>query len=224
MKKIILSAFLLGAMLVTKNTMAQVTVGPKLGLNIAHIYADDEVGFPDHKSKVGFQVGGMLNAQINDYFAIRPELLFNNIGSKFENDFVSITFNTNYLSIPVNFVGQYPINDQFKLQAFAGPYMAFGLGGKYKMETPFGDIDGSIKMKKNPSTGGGDFYLNSLDFGLNFGLGFQYSAFVFTANYGLGLTNLESHYKDPAGEDQRGEEKMHNRNITLGVAWLFGGE
>src|SRR6478735_12142377 len=121
MKKIILSAFVLGAILVSKNTMAQVTVGPKLGLNIAHISADDEVGLPDHKSKVGFQVGGMLNAQINDYFAIRPELLFNNIGSKFENSFGTITFNTNYLSIPVNFVGQYPINDKFKLQAFAGP-------------------------------------------------------------------------------------------------------
>ncbi|WP_018343921.1 porin family protein [Cytophaga aurantiaca] len=224
MKKIILSAFVLGAMLVTGNAMAQVSVGPKIGLNLSHIAADDAVGLPDPKNKVGYQIGGMLNAQINDYFAIRPELLFNNVGSKFEGSGVTYTLNTNYLSIPLNFVGSYPVSDDFKIQAFAGPYAAFGLGGKYKVESPFGNADGSIKMKKDPGTSS-DLYLNSMDFGLNFGLGFQYTSFVFTANYGLGLTNLEAHYKDSASEDQRGDNgKMYNRNITFGVAYLFGGK
>lgn len=228
MKKIILSAFVLGAMLVAGNTMAQVSVGPKIGLNLSSMTNQDNFfGTTDPKSKVGFQVGGMLNAQINDYFAIRPELLFNNVGTKLDfGSGVTGTINTNYLSIPVNFVGSYPISDNFKIQAFAGPYAAFGLGGKYKIEGPGGSTDGSIKMKKDPGTSTNtDQYLNSLDFGLNFGLGFQYTSFVFTANYGLGLTNLEPHYSDSASEDQRGNfGKSYNRNITFGVAYLFGGK
>ncbi|WP_018343922.1 porin family protein [Cytophaga aurantiaca] len=226
MKKIILLALIVATSLSAKNSMAQISVGPKVGLNLAHIYSDGDLGFDNPSNKVGFQIGGMLNAQINDYFAIRPELLFNNVGSKFKSNSsdATATITTNYLSLPLNFIGQYPINDKFKIQAFAGPYAALGLGGKYKVESPFGNTDGSIKMKKDPGTSS-DLYLNSMDFGLNFGLGFQYTSFVFTANYGLGLTNLEPHYKDSAYEDTRGENgKLYNRNITFGVAYLFGGK
>lgn len=225
MKKIILSAFLLGAMLVTKNTMAQVTVGPKIGLNLSQIIGDDEAELPDPKSRVGFQIAGMLNAQINDYFAIRPELLFNNVGSKYESNSTSTVLNTNYLTLPINFVGQYPISDKFKIQGFVGPYAALGLGGTYKSKSPFEDSEGPIKMKKNPLTNTDDVYLNSMDFGLNFGLGFQFTSFVFTANYGLGLTNIDCHYKDSQYEELRGNfGKIYNRNITFGVAYLFGGK
>jgi len=225
MKKIILSAFLLGAILVTKNTMAQVTVGPKIGLNLSQIIGKDGAEIPDPKSRVGFQIGGMLNAEINDYFAIRPELLFNNVGSKYESNSTSTVFNTNYLSLPINFVGQYPISDKFKIQGFVGPYAALGLGGTYKSKSPYEESEGSIKMKKNPLTNTDDVYLNSMDFGLNFGLGFQFTSFVFTANYALGLTNIDCHYKDAQYEEFRGNfGKIYNRNITFGVAYLFGGE
>ncbi|MGN6645250.1 MAG: porin family protein [Cytophaga sp.] len=228
MKKTILSALTVGFLFVANSTFAQVTVGPKLGLNISKISADANSGLPeDAKSKIGFQVGGMLNAQLNDYFAIRPELLFNNVGSKFEQSGATMTVNTNYLSLPVNFVGQYPVSDNFKLQAFAGPYAALGLGGKYKIESDFGNSDGSVKMAKVPSNGGASntWYMNSLDFGLNFGIGAQISSFVVTANYGLGLTNLTPHYKDSAAEDTRKDDgKLYNRNITIGVAYLFGGK
>ena len=226
MKKTILSALTVGFLFVTGSAFAQVSFGPKVGLNISTLAADSELGLPDTKSKIGFQLGGVLNAQLNDYFAIRPELLFNNVGTKFDENGVKGSFNTNYLTLPVNFVGQYPVSDNFKLQAFAGPYAALGLGGKYKFESDFGNTDGSIKMGKVPSDNtSDDFYMNSLDFGLNFGIGAQISSLLITANYGLGLTNLEPHYKDSALEDTRGDDgKMYNRNITIGVAYLFGGK
>ena len=226
MKKVILSALTVGFLFVSGSTFAQISVGPKLGLNISTIAADDETGLPDTKSKVGFQLGGVLNAQLNDYFAIRPELLFNNVGAKFDEKGLTGSLNTNYLSLPVNFVGQYPVSENFKLQAFAGPYAALGLGGKYKFESASGEQSGSVKMGKVPSNDVSDnFYMNSLDFGLNFGIGAQVSSFLITANYGLGLTNLQPHYKDSADEDTRDEDgKMYNRNITIGVAYLFGGK
>ncbi len=226
MKKLFLS-IAATLFLLSIQSVAQISFGPKLGLNISKVYGD-EVDIA--KNKIGFQAGGMLNAEVNDYFAIRPELLFNNVGTLFKDTYFNMKLNTNYLSLPVNFVGQYPINDKFKLQAFAGPYAALGLGGKMKREitdpsNPFNET-ADIKMKKVPSEiNDNSLYLNGWDFGINFGIGFQYTSLVFTANYGLGLTSIEPHYKNSDEESHRGDDgKIYNKNITFGVAYLFGGK
>jgi hypothetical protein len=225
MKKIILSAVVLGAVFFAENVMAQVTFGPKLALNVSswHNKSKDPLFTPmKTTSKIGFQVGGIVNAQINKYFAIRPELTFNSIGTKASASNINVTYTTNYLSLPLNFVGQYPINDNFKLQAFAGPYASLGLGGKYKYESPYSNSSGKINMKKAPGNNGND-YQNPLDLGINFGVGFQARSFVFSASYALGLTNAAPHYKDSTAEANRGKiNKTTNRNISFSVAYLFG--
>ena len=208
-------------------SQAQVSVGPKLGLNFSKFHGNKEADISDNTMmKVGYQIGGVLNAQINDYFSIRPELFFNNVGSKFSSGGARSTFNLNYISLPVNFVGQYPINDNVKLQGFVGPYIAYGLGGKVKVEYMSDKEEYSIKMKKMPENLTTDaIYLNSLDLGLNFGLGLQAKSFVFSASYAMGFTNIEPHYTDSQSEDKRGEDgKIYNRNISFGVAYLFGGK
>ena len=230
MKKVILSALTVGFLFVSGATMAQVSFGPKVALNIASqhdkaVDSEAKEDVEDYKTKVGFQVGGMLNAQINDYFAIRPELTFSNVGAKVSGDGFKGTLNHNYLLLPVNFVGQYPVSDNFKLQAFVGPYAALGLGGKFKYESGGDTFDGSVKFKKDPGTDFDNAYANPLDFGLNFGVGFQASSFVFSASYALGLSNTEAHYSESAIEDERGNYiKTTNRNISIGVAYLFGGK
>ncbi len=228
MKKTILSALTVGFLFVTGSAFAQVSFGPKVALNIASQTEKSKTSdytAEDYKTKVGFQVGGMMNAQINDYFAIRPELTFSNTGAKVSGDGYKGTINTNYLYLPINFVGSYPVSDNFKLQAFAGPYAALGLGGKFKYESDFGNFDGSVKFKKDPGTDFDNAYANPLDFGLNFGVGFQASSFVFSASYALGLSNTESHYSDSSVEDTRGDvSTVKNRNISFGVAYLFGGK
>lgn len=232
MKKNILSAFVLGAFFVTGNTMAQVSFGPKIGLNLSSQNDKSKnASYTANKyeSKIGYQIGGMLNVQINDYFAIRPELLFNSMGSKYSSGnqvgaIGTTTLTTNYLSLPVNFVGQFPISENFKFQAFVGPYVALGLGGKYISEYPGGNNEGKIKLKKDPGNNS-NAYQNPLDFGLNFGIGFQAKSFVFSASYALGLTSTQSHYSDSVLENSRGNYyKTTNRNITFGVAYLFGGK
>lgn len=233
MKKVILSALTVGFLFVSGAAMAQVSFGPKVALNISSLNdksKDADYEESDYKSKVGFQVGGMLNAQINDYFAIRPELTFNNVGAKFSENGVKGTINTNYLMLPINFVGQYPVSENFKIQAFVGPYAALGLGGKAKYEYEFlgqtFEEKSSVKFKKDPSEPNDEnIYANPLDFGLNFGVGFQASSFVFSASYALGLSNIESHYSESADEDERGKYfTTSNRNISIGVAYLFGGK
>jgi len=228
MKKIILSALTVGFLFVSGAAIAQVTYGPKLALNVSSIHDKSNDGSytadTHYESKIGYQIGGMLNAQITDYFAIRPELTFNNIGSKYAKSGITATFNTNYLMLPVNFVGQYPISDNFKLQGFIGGYAALGVGGKFKYDSPIGSGSEKINMKKDPGNNN-NMYQNPWDFGMNFGIGFQAKAFVFSASYSLGLSNLESHYSNSTDESNRGKyNKTTNRNISFGVAYLFGGK
>jgi hypothetical protein len=227
MKKIIVSTFVLIAMFVTENIMAQVTLGPKFAFNISSIHEKSQVASnsrPFNTTKIGFQVGGILNAQINKHVVIRPELTFNSIGASRSTSNYNGNITTNYLSLPVNLVYQYPMNDHLKLQAFAGPYASLGLGGKYKFESQYGTRIEKVYMKKDPGNNV-NVYQNPLDFGINLGVGFQEKAFVFSASYALGLSNTESHYIDPTAEANRGKiNKITNRNLSFSFGYLFGGK
>jgi len=235
MKKIILSAFLLGAMLVTKNTMAQITFGPKAALNISTIHEkqnSNPYAYNYNTNRISFQAGLIMNVRLLDYVSIRPELTYNSVGAiaTSSNNLYKLTSITNYLYLPLNIVGQYPLKDNFKLQAFFGPYAALGLNGKFVFETPTGTGSDKVNMKKNPSDGYMEFaplkyYQNPWDFGLNFGVGFQARSFVFSASYALGLSNTQAHYSNDADEANRDNLiRTSNRTISFGIACLFGGK
>jgi hypothetical protein len=227
MKKSILSALTAALLFTASTVVAQVSFGPKAALNVASIHdksKDASYTAQSYDSKIGFQVGGMLNAQLSDYFTIRPELTLNSVGAKRSSGGTDFTYMSNYLYLPVNFVGQYPVSDNFKLQAFVGPYAALGLGGRIKYENAV--VSGSQKINMGKDLGNtAAIYQNPLDFGLNFGAGFQASSFVFSASYAMGMSNLQPHYSNSIAEDNRGKySKTTNRNISFGIAYLFGGK
>lgn len=179
----------------------------------------------NYENKIGFQLGGVLNAQINKYFVIRPELVFNNIGGKYRQGNQTLIFNTNYISLPINFIGQIPLNDNFKLQGFIGSYAALGVGGKIKYDLNGGKGNDKINMKKDPDTSYNDVYQNPWDFGVNFGLGFQAKSLVFSASYSIGLSNTAPHHSNAQKESDRGKNyTTSNKYLSVGVAYLFGGK
>ena len=244
MKKNILSALTVGVLFVSTSVFAQITVGPKIGYNLSSIkekVITSGTGFSnngDIKNNSGFNVGAMMNAQMGKYFSIRPELLYNQAGFKYTSTDTygnsittsDYTANYSYLSIPVNFVGHLPLGDNFKIQGIIGLTTSFGLGGKLKTTVSNGSSSASnntnIKMKKDPDVVGDDtYYLNGLDMGINYGIGCQYKAFVFSAVYNMGVSNTESHYSNQKYEDKRGADyKQYNKSMSFSVAYLFGGK
>jgi hypothetical protein len=242
MKKVILSAITVGLLFASTNLFAQITVGPKLGYNLSSIRykaiaSGSELDATDDiKNNSGFNIGAMLNAQLGDYFSIRPELLYNQAGYKYKGtsafSTTETTANYSYLSIPVNFVGMFPIGDNFKLQGILGISTSFGLSGKevtdksYTNGNPSTTTESTIKMKKDPDVvGDKNTYFNGLDMGINYGIGCQYKAFVFSAVYNLGLSNINPHYSNQAIEDTRGDwSKSYNKSMSFSVAYLFGGK
>lgn len=216
---------------------AQFSIGPRLGLNLANVsYTGDVAGNPDPKIKVGFQVGAAANIPLADKFAFQPALLFTQKGFKqdqsetetFSGVVVTSTAKGtaafNYLEVPLNFV--FTTGGENGFQVFAGPYLAYGVGGKIESSITVKDDSGLINeshssnqpVKYASKNGSGDYaYVRGFDVGLNGGLGYRQGPFQVQAGYGLGLSNLI-----PTNEDGSEESyKVYNRVIQVSATYLF---
>lgn len=76
MKKVVL---ILLSLIGFATANAQITFGPKAGLNVATIVGKDVEGY---KSKTGFHIGGQAMIPVKGAFAVQPELYFSTQGAK----------------------------------------------------------------------------------------------------------------------------------------------
>ena len=161
-----------------------VKFGLKAGLNISNLTGD----VSDNSSKTGITLGATAEFKVSDKFAIKPELMYSMLGAK--NSLVNENLNLGYLNIPVML--KYYVADKFSLEA--GPQIAFLLSAKA----------GSTDVKSQ---------VNSTDFGLNFGAGYDVAKNVAVGvRYTAGLSNIA---KDS------GNDKVRNSNVALSLAYNF---
>ncbi|RKO69078.1 PorT family protein [Sphingobacterium puteale] len=182
MKKLLLSAAILFGSL---GAFAQggLGYGLRAGVNIPKYSTEID----QTKSNTGFFVTGYLDAPISPYFSIQPGLSLQNKGTKWKptDDQREAKESIMTLDIPVNAVAKFPTTSG-NFFVGAGPYVGFGLSGKYKGEDNQSKFENDIKFG---SEAGND--LKRTDFGVNFLAGYQLSnGFQINAGYGLGLTNL----------------------------------
>lgn len=195
--------------------------GIRAGLNMSNMLVkdDDDTYSDDYNSKLGFHVGGTVEFPFSDMFALETGLFVNTKGFKYTEDDIEsrsddeykMTLNLYYIDIPINAKGIYDAGD-VKVFATAGPYIGVGLTGKWKYE--MGDEEDSEDVEWGSDEDEDDF--TRLDFGVGFGAGVEYKAFLFGLGYNLGLANI-SPYKDDGF-------KINNRVFQVTVGYKFGGE
>lgn len=196
MKKVLLSAV---AVMAFMSVSAQETrFGVKAGANLTTFTGDVE----DLDSKVGFHVGGFAEIKLTDKFAVQPEILFSTQGAKEKESspFGSFEYKTNlsYLNIPV--MAKYYVAEKFSLEA--GPQIGFLLSAKAKFDG--GGESGDEDIKDG---------LKSIDFGVNFGAGYDFTENVSVGlRYNLGLSNIS---------DSEGDGKVKNSVFSLSVGYKF---
>ena len=177
---------------------APVRFGAKAGVNFSDITGDMTDSFTGRTS---FHIGAVAEIPISESFAIQPELVYSAQGSDYEEDFDGMTFSgtvtANFLNIPI--MAKYFVADGFTIEA--GPQIGILLSSEIEED----DIDLDIKDS-----------LKGIDFGLNFGLGYQLdNGLNFAARYNLGLTDLND---DP---DFLGDFEAKNSVIQLSVGYFF---
>jgi hypothetical protein len=151
MKKILLTVVIASGALFTAKAQ-DVTFGVKGGLNIAKLTNSN-----DTKVRPSIYIGGLVNIAFNESFSIQPELLYSGQGNKYDigNTNTTVTDKVNYITTPV--MAQYHIVPEFYLEA--GPQLGFLVASKVK--------SGNVTLDVKDET-------KSVDFGLGFGLGYQF--------------------------------------------------
>lgn len=117
----------------------------KAGMNISNYYGESDG--PD--AKIGFKVGGGFEYAFSDVWALQPSLFLSTKGAK-EGDY---SVNAMYLELPVMAAARFQVADNTNIVVNAGPYFAYGVGGKMKQDLGSGvdariDAFGSDRLKR----------------------------------------------------------------------------
>jgi hypothetical protein len=218
MKNLLKLLIVVIALTVTTQSFAQVKFGVKAGLNIANMLEkdNDETYSKDYKSKIGFHLGGTADFAISEKFAIEPGLLFSTKGYKMEDSGETMSYNLNYLEIPINAVYKIDLGSA-KVLINAGPYLGFAISGKMKASVArFGENGDEKEQKIEIGSDKEKDMIKPLDFGLNFGAGVDIKGITIGLQYGLGLANLSLTTDNGY--------KMNNKVFGISVGYKLGGK
>ncbi|MEP6514086.1 MAG: porin family protein [Parafilimonas sp.] len=193
MKKIILSAIIITAFIITTNAQS-FHIGAKAGANLGKIQGQSfKSGFD-----LGYQLGGFIELDFNNNWGIQPELLFSQTTTTVDSTFKSIyteaipnlvegKVHLNYLSIPV------------LLRLNAGKLLTFHLGPQFSVLT---SSDKTLLQEGKQAFRNGDL---AAILGAQINLG---SLKVY-GRYDIGLSNVNNF----------DSHKWKNQQIQLGLGY-----
>lgn len=223
MKTILKTSFLAIALLIGVVANAQeqpLTFGVKAGVNLSNFSGS---GVEGTDAKIGFNVGVTVDYALTSDVFLLSGLEFTTKGAKisyledlgeFDIDAKS-TFNVTYLQLPVHIGYKLAVSDGLNLNFHAGPYVAYGIGGKVKNKVE-GNVAGLDLEDLDLSNADVDMFgdkgvANRFDFGLGLGVGAEFGKIGVGLGYDLGLTNISKDSK----------EKVRNMNAYLTVGYKF---
>ncbi len=198
---------------ISMQTFAQ-KVGIQGGINLANMVSkdDDDTYSDEFKMNLGFNAGATVEIGLGGLLSLEAGVMADTKGFKLEEDYMGETYsvkaNALYIDVPV-LVKVGPTLGPVKVFAAAGPYVGFGVAGKYTME-----IAGEKESEDIKWGSGDDDDAKPLDYGAKFGIGAEAMGFTFGAYYSLGLANI--------AVDTENGYKESNRVISLSIGYKFG--
>ena len=178
--------------------------GAKGGLNIA---AQSVSGGTSISNVIGANLGVFAEYKLSDKFALQPELLFSMQGVKSSSSVftynIDQTRSLNYLDLPI--MAKYFATEKFSIQA--GPQIGFLISATDKLDSTLPGFPSSSGDSKSN--------YNGVDFGLNFGLGYDFTEKIsVSTRYNLGLSDVEKSIPS-------GSTGSKNRVISFGLEYKF---
>ncbi len=193
-------------------SMAQgISVGPRVGATFAKVKFSSDEGSMEFKNTTGFQVGAVVNYNINEMFSIQPELLLVQkgfkVGDNDEDGSMSVKYN--YLEVPILAKVSFG-TEAFRGFATAGPTLGYLTGGKYIYEFDGEKETEDIEFEDED---------RRFEAGMSIGVGAAYKVGAGELNldvrYGFGLTSLNDSDADAD------EATAKNRVFGVSLAYIF---
>jgi len=224
--KIILSTGLVlcAALFTQAQTKSPLSFGLRAGVNFQNINGKDVNGDKlTHDLITGYHIGANVEVPIAQDFYVQPGLLFTTKGAKADRDDsgqpADITTTLSYLEVPVNFLYK-PVLGSGKLLLGFGPYVAFGLGGKTKVEGSGIKEDYDVKYQNTVSATDpkDQSYFRKIDAGANLLFGYEFSNRLSAQlNAQLGLAKINPDYEYISGD----KSSWKNTGFGLSVGYRF---
>lgn len=198
--------------LVSVVSYSQISWNAKVGMNMSNFTGD-----MDTDMKIGFNVGVGMEYQFTEMWSIQPSLMLTTKGAKTEDSFtedgasvkLEETYNPMYLELPIMAAARFAISDNMNIVISAGPYLAYGIGGKYKVKGS-ASYEGESASETEKTDIFGDDGFNRFDFGLGVGAALEINKFFVGLNGEFGLTKLVD-----------GDGAPKNTNFSIGVGYKF---
>lgn len=222
------------AMFFSHVCFAQVQWGVRTGMNMTNsefIQSDGSIWDTDQVARM--QLGLTLDVPIFRSIYLQPSLMYQGKGFKgtgvwpvVSGEDSELNVNLSYLVTPVQLVFKPQIGKNGKLLVGAGPYLGYGIGGKWQSETDllYDDMmlaqrEGDVNFTSDGSVGemGVYNYGKPWDYGVGFLLGYEYKQlYSFQVNADFGLANLQYNY---GGYDTG--QKLKNSGVGLSLGYKF---
>lgn len=173
MKKMFLAAAMMLVSVATfaQNAVGQITIQPKVGLNIANVTDADDVD-----ARIGLAAGAEFEYGVTDMIGVSAGLVYSMQGYKFSEGNVDTTVKLDYLNVPI----------------LANVYVAPGLAVKLGVQPGFKlssktKIEGSGISIEGESDDDG---VKGFDLAIPVGVSYQYQNIVLDARYNWGVTKV----------------------------------
>ncbi len=140
----------------------------KGGLNLSNVYGDN---LSDNKMKPGYHIGVGGEYELSPNIFLQSGLFFSTKGYKFKSE----KTNANYLQLPLHLAYKIDATPGTKIVLHAGPYIAYGVGGKILGEVNTFDKDLGFKP---------------FDTGLGLGVGAEFGRILVDLGWDMGLVNI----------------------------------
>lgn len=180
---------------------SQVKWDARVGMNFSNM-----TKFENTKALPGFQLGVGMDYGFSENWSLQSGLMISSKGYKVK-DYAKVR--PIYLDIPILAAYKFNISDNTKFVINAGPYLAFGLGGKCKF-----DEGGDYKLFKGED--GEDAEYSRFDLGIQYGIGLEIGD-----HYLVNLTGQNgfiSPFDYPDGYDG---DKPKNMTFSIDVGYRF---
>lgn len=193
----IASLLIISCIIFSCSLQAQTTFGLKGGVNFPSWKVSLNGVDINTSSSTTYMIGSFLNYPLSDNVSIKPELLYQVMGSKYDTSSIV----QNYIAVPVLF--KFDITDLLFVEA--GPQLGILLGASAKSDTT---------VKKS------DF--KSTDFQFIFGGGIKLTQNIHSGfRYGYGLSNILSSNNTSLFQGEGMNATLKNNSLSVFLSYAF---
>ena len=169
----------------------------KGGLNMSNV---NTKAIDDTKMKIGFHAGVGADFGFTPNVFLQTGLIYSTKGAKTTDK--AFIGNANYLQLPVHIAYKMDVTPGTKIVFHAGPYVAYGIGGKTEGgEISLNTFDKDIGL------------LKPFDAGAGIGVGAEFGKILVDLGWDMGLINV--------AREGEGDGSVKNQNAYISLGYIF---